>query len=424
MRRLATAYFSYTTSSGRAGDETSTFYDHATGCRFTSVTIPQGDTINTASMQFRAAALVGTIPLTKIDGEDADNAVEFVSAGDYDARGRTATSVDWTPGAWSGTTWYTSTDIKGVIQDIIDRGSWSSGNALVLFHNYDALGWAGSAGLLQHYGYDSGYGPKLDIDYSPGGGVTVTPTTLALILSEFVPTVSTPRLITPPTLALTLTEFAPSVVVGIIATPGVATLSTTPFAPTILLPVTATPTTLALILAEFAPTVSVGIVVTVPLATLSLSTFVPTISTPRLVTPTTLALILTEFVPLVSVGAAIEVTPGTLALILATFAPTAIPSTYESYGTLFLYTAANWDGSLEFFLEVYCQAVAGTVRARLWNVTDGAVVAGSGLSTASASYTRLRSGALTLTDGKSYLVQFGTEEVANGAFKSGKIIAV
>ncbi len=316
---------------------------------------------------------------------------------DIQNRSRTTASISWVADGL-GVGWETSPDVTTPLQEVVDA---YTPTAIVFIGrpNQDATK------KLQTYSYEQGstYGAKLDIDYTAGGGgVTVTPTTLALILSEFVPTVSTPRLITPPTLALTLSEFAPTV-----STPRLVT-----------------PATLALVLTEFAPTVSVGIVVTVPLATLSLSTFVPTISTPRLVTPTTLALILTEFVPLVSVGAAIEVTPGTLALILATFAPTAIPSTYESYGTLFLYTAANWDGSLEFFLEVYCQAVAGTVRARLWNVTDGAVVAGSGLSTASASYTRLRSGALTLTDGKSYLVQFGTEEVANGAFKSGKIIAV
>ncbi len=43
------------------------------------------------------------------------------------------------------------------------------------------------------------------------GGITVTPSTLALVLSEFAPTVSTPRLVTPPTLALVLSEFAPTV---------------------------------------------------------------------------------------------------------------------------------------------------------------------------------------------------------------------
>ena len=46
-----------------------------------------------------------------------------------------------------------------------------------------------------------------------GGGTTVTPTTLALALTTFAPTVTTPRLVTPATLALTLTTFVPTVTV-------------------------------------------------------------------------------------------------------------------------------------------------------------------------------------------------------------------
>ena len=224
---------------------------------------------------------------------------------------------------------------------------------------------------------------RIGLAAAAAAGVTVTPPTLALILSEFAPIVTATGdiVVTPPTLAQTLAAFAPTVSTPTTVTPPVFALTLTPFAPTVTTPRLVTPSTLALVLSEFAPTV--------------------TATGDQLVTPTTLALLLTEFVPTVTVS-----------------------GIYTSYGAPFLYTAANWNAAVEFFLEVYLKAIAGTVRARLWNVTDGAVVAGSGLSTASASYTRLRSGALTLTDGKSYLVQFGTEEVANGAFKSGKIIAV
>ncbi|KKM05738.1 hypothetical protein LCGC14_1751080 [marine sediment metagenome] len=165
-----------------------------------------------------------------------------------------------------------------------------------------------------------------------------------------------------------------------------------------------TPSVLALILSEFAPTV--------------------TATGDQLVTPTTLALLLTEFVPTVTVGAAVTVTPSTLAQALAFFAPTVTPSTYTTYGAPFLYTAANWGSALAFHLEVYIKAATGTARARLWNDTDGAVVTDSGLNTAVTSYTRLRSGALSLTDGKTYAVQFGTEDGTAGEFKHGKIIAL
>ncbi|KKL85132.1 hypothetical protein LCGC14_1957770 [marine sediment metagenome] len=224
---------------------------------------------------------------------------------------------------------------------------------------------------------------RIGLAAAAAAGVTVTPPTLALILSEFAPIVTATGdiVVTPSTLAQTLTTF-----VSTVATPRLVT-----------------PSTLTLVLSEFVPSVVVDLTVTPSALALNLSEFAPTVSTPRLVTPTTLALVLTEFVPTVTVGGVIA---------------------YTSYGGPFLYTAANWNGVAEFFLEVYLKAIAGTVRARLYNDTDATVVTDSGLSTAATSYTRLRSSALSLTDGKIYLVQFGTESVANGEFKAGKLIAV
>ena len=95
----------------------------------------------------------------------------------------------------------------------------------------------------------------------------------------------------------------------------------------------------------------------------------------------------------------------------------------RSFGIPFLYTAANW-GTVSFYLEVWMRASVGTARARLWNETDGVAVAGSDLTTASGSYVRLRTGALILTDGKLYNVQFGSEDADSGAFRGGKLVVV
>ena len=95
----------------------------------------------------------------------------------------------------------------------------------------------------------------------------------------------------------------------------------------------------------------------------------------------------------------------------------------RSFGLPFLYTAANW-GTVSFFLEVWMRAATGTARARLYNETDGVAVTGSDLTTTSGSYVRLRSGALTLTDGKLYNVQYGSEDADSGAFRGGKLVVV
>ncbi len=258
----------------------------------------------------------------------------------------------------------------------------------------------------------------------------ITPPVQTLVLAEFVPTITTTgnRLVTPPTVVLTLSTLAPTVTAtgDQLVTPPTLALALVAFAPTVTATanVVITPATIALALATFVPTTPIGFIVTPGVIALSTTPFAPTILLPVTVTPPTVAVILTTFVPGISVTGGEIVAPGALALTLTVFAPIAVKSTYESVGAPFLYTAANWGNAVEFFLEVFFRSTSGTARARLYSATDGIIVADSGLSTTSATLVRLRSGALTLVDGKSYFVQFGTEDAASGAFKGAKIVAV
>ena len=97
---------------------------------------------------------------------------------------------------------------------------------------------------------------------------------------------------------------------------------------------------------------------------------------------------------------------------------------FRSYGSPFLFTTANWGGSVQFYLEVYMRAASGTARARLYNETDGTAVASSDVTTASSSYVRVRSSSVTLVDGNVYSVQFGSNDNDGGAFRSGKLVAI
>jgi len=128
--------------------------------------------------------------------------------------------------------------------------------------------------------------------------------------------------------------------------------------------------------------------------------------------------------PAVSTSGGETIDLSILTLTLTPFVPIVTRSTYSSFGAPFFYTAVNWGEKVEFYLEVYLKATSNTARARLINVTDGSIVVDSGLSTGSVSYKRLRSSALSLVDGKSYLVQFGTEDEASGAFKNAKIVVI
>lgn len=139
---------------------------------------------------------------------------------------------------------------------------------------------------------------------TPTGNIVATPTTKALALTTFAPTVTTPQTVTPTTLSLALTTFVPTVRTPVVCTPTTATLVISSFPPTVTTPQTVTPTTTALALTTFAPTVTVnGSVTAVPTtATLALAVFAPTVTVAgnTTVTPTTKALALTTYPPIVT----------------------------------------------------------------------------------------------------------------------------
>jgi hypothetical protein len=165
--RRSDSYFSLTGGYCPCGDYNATYYDYEAGVRFTGVNIPQGATIDSAYFKLRAASFSGSIPTTRVIGQDADNAATFSTYADYTGRSRTASEVSWTPSEWVGGTWYTSPDIKTVVQAIVNRAGWVSGNALVIFWQH-ALGWGGVDQNLSAYSYDynAAYAPKLEITWT------------------------------------------------------------------------------------------------------------------------------------------------------------------------------------------------------------------------------------------------------------------
>lgn len=107
------------------------------GLRFPNVTIAQGATISTAYVQFEADEAQSEATTLTIQGQAADNAATFAStSGNVSTRGRTSASVTWTPAAWGvvgevGASQRTP-ELKTLIQQIVNRSGWTSGNALAL----------------------------------------------------------------------------------------------------------------------------------------------------------------------------------------------------------------------------------------------------------------------------------------------------
>jgi hypothetical protein len=140
----------------------------SSGMRFQGVTVPKGATITTAYLKVRARFDV-LMPTegTTIYGQAAEDPITFSTSGDYDGRARTTASVYWSLASPPGPPWvadidYTSPEIKTIVQEIVNRAGWVSGNDMVMFFvpdgNQDV--WA--------YAYDGSatYAPKLHIEYT------------------------------------------------------------------------------------------------------------------------------------------------------------------------------------------------------------------------------------------------------------------
>ena len=121
-------------------------YKYGCGLRFLNVTIPNAETIVTAYLTIKCPyAKAGTTVNSVIIGEDTDSALTFSTTANYQARrgtivggannnNITTASVNWNAiPAWTADVDYNSPEIKTIIQEIVDRGGWSSGNDLVLF---------------------------------------------------------------------------------------------------------------------------------------------------------------------------------------------------------------------------------------------------------------------------------------------------
>ena len=128
----------------------------AVAVRFTSVAIPPGAVITAASIQFTADQAFGadnTTPLNlDVFAENADNAPPFGAnvVNNIGLLPRTSSSIGWIIAPWSvsqsGAAQLTP-DLSAVLQEVINRPGWRSGNALVVI-------FAGAGGRREAESFD------------------------------------------------------------------------------------------------------------------------------------------------------------------------------------------------------------------------------------------------------------------------------
>ena len=179
-RRKVTSFFSLTLAACPGGRLSSSFYGYGTGARFTNITIPKGTTIASAHLKLTAASTrAGAECNTRISAEDVDDAPTFADdAAAFDARhgNHTTAIIDWDNlPTWEANVEYTSPDIKTVIQEIVNRDGWASGNDIVIFWEDFDYRSTGDPSLRTAHSWDGdpAKAPKLVITYAVAYKVTV-----------------------------------------------------------------------------------------------------------------------------------------------------------------------------------------------------------------------------------------------------------
>ena len=110
------------------------------GFRFIDVRLPQGATIVSASLDLTIGGSDKNDAEGAWYGEDVDNASTFTTAAsNISGRTATAASVAWTTNDLGATGEVCTTpDLASLVQEIVDRPGWESGNALVLIYDHDS----------------------------------------------------------------------------------------------------------------------------------------------------------------------------------------------------------------------------------------------------------------------------------------------
>ena len=149
--------------------------DQVVGIRFSSVKIPKGAEVKSAYLEFTVDEPGAGAAVFFIEAEATDNAAGFRSVTrNVSSRPRTTASARWAPGEWGLTgEAQKSADLSSVVQELVDREGWKSGNAMAFIitgaGNRVAVSWDKNAGA-------GGGVPKLHVEYEVGedlGGLFV-----------------------------------------------------------------------------------------------------------------------------------------------------------------------------------------------------------------------------------------------------------
>lgn len=133
------------------------------GLRFMGVTVPAGATIQRAYVQFQVAQITTAPASLTIEGQAADNPSTFTTANfNISSRARTSTSANWVPASWPTVGEHgpdqRTEDLTPVVQELVNRAGWVSGNAMAFIVT--------GSGTRTAQSFNGTFAPILHIEYT------------------------------------------------------------------------------------------------------------------------------------------------------------------------------------------------------------------------------------------------------------------
>ena len=152
------------------------------GLRYQDINIPAGAYILSAHLDFTVDKATGSVSQLEIHGDKQANSAEFDDMAFYDVstRTKTNTKVDWSPSSWTQVgDVKSSPDLADIVQEIVNQGTWTSGNALSFIIK-------GTSGTREAESYEAGahLAARLRIQFQTTNPGRESNPTLALVSSE------------------------------------------------------------------------------------------------------------------------------------------------------------------------------------------------------------------------------------------------
>lgn len=142
--------------------------------RFDSVNVPQGANINWAGLHLQSTSLVAESnnAVVTVKGGDDDDQAAPTTYTYADSANKTTASTSWQLKGYIAGQVVTSPDLAAIIQEIVDRPGWVSGNAIVIYLLY-------SSGTYNHIvgfnNFDSDTTLTINYDYVFSPSISASP---------------------------------------------------------------------------------------------------------------------------------------------------------------------------------------------------------------------------------------------------------